>query len=179
MSKQLLPQHEPIGLLLAAARRRNKQVVGERARPFGLSPQQFWSLIVLHERNGLSLRDLAERHRMDEPTASRVMAALTRRGLVSCETDPGDRRRCRLRLTDDGEALARQLRPLAQEVRRALVRGFTPAEREMLAAMLLRLIANMDWLADGGASAGGTRGPARKASTARSSLSLARERSRR
>ena len=150
MLKQPLPKQEPIGLLLAVARRRFKQAVGDRARPFGLSPQQFWSVVLLRERAGISLGDLALRHRMDEPTASRVVAALTRRGLVSCQVDPGDRRRCALRLTGEGSALAGELYPLALEVRRAAVRGFTATERKTLGEMLHRVIANMDRLAQAG-----------------------------
>ena len=168
MSKQLLSQQEPIGLLLAVARRRNKQVVGDRVRPWGLSPQQFWSMVVLHECDGIALRDLARRHRMDEPTASRVMGALTRRGLVSCEVDPGDRRRCQLRLTEEGSALARELHPLAREVRQAVVRGFTPAERNALGEMLRRVIANMDRLSGAGAPADAKTSGRRRADTSRS-----------
>ncbi len=144
MQKQSLPRQEPIGLLIAAARRRIKQAVGGRARSYGVSPQQFWVLVALQERADLSLRDLAERQRMDQPTTSRVVAALTRRKLVRIADDPEDRRRSRLRLTAAGRALASDLHALAAEVREALVWGLSTAEKDTLRTLLRRVIANVD-----------------------------------
>lgn len=144
MQKQSLLRQEPIGLLIAAARRRIKQAVGSRARSYGVSPQQFWVLVALHERTGPSLRDLAERQRIDQPTASRVVAALARRKLVRVADDPEDRRRSRLRLTAAGRALASDLHALAVEVREALVTGLSAAEKDTLRALLRRVIANVD-----------------------------------
>jgi len=144
MHMQQLQQQENVGLLIAAARRRIKQAVGDVVRPFHLSPQRFWLLLGIHERKGLSLNELAERLRVDEPTASRVVTALARLGLVHATADPGDRRRARLLLTRTGRNLAEQLRPLAEAVRAATLEGFSPAERRLLAASLQRIVDNLD-----------------------------------
>jgi len=61
MSRQLLSKQEPVGLLIGAARRRIKQAVGHRLRGYGLTPQQFWVLVNVREREGLALHELAER----------------------------------------------------------------------------------------------------------------------
>ena len=144
MHMQRLQQHEDVGFLIAAARRRIKQAVGELVRPFRLSPQRFWLLLGIYERKGLSLNELAERLRVDEPTASRVVTALARLGLVHAAADPGDRRRARLLLTKNGRDLAERLRPLAGEVRAAALEGFSPAERRLLAASLQRVVDNLE-----------------------------------
>ncbi len=135
-----MPQHEHIGLLIAATRRRIKQLVVGLAEPFGLSPQQFWVLVAVSEREGSALVDVARRHRMDQPTASRVVAALMKRRLVRVAVDPEDRRRSRLLLTPSGKALALQLRPLADEVREAIAGSLSAAERERLAVSLGKII---------------------------------------
>jgi len=143
---QSLSSQEPVGLLIGAVRRRVKQAVGNRARPYGLSPQQFWMLVGVAEHRGASLSELAGRLRVDTPTASRVVATLVKRGLVRVTGDPDDRRRCRLDPTARGTALARRLQPVAAEMRGALVAGLTPTEHETLRRLLRRVIANLDRL---------------------------------
>jgi len=46
---------EPIGLLIAAARRRMKRALQDRVAPHGLTPQQFWVLVNIDEAEGPSL----------------------------------------------------------------------------------------------------------------------------
>ncbi len=133
-----------VGLLIAIARRRIKQVVLCRVARHRLSPQQFWILIALGETPGLSQSKLAERVRIDAPTASRIITALTSRDLVRIEHDPRDRRRSRLLLTGSGERLARELATVARDVRAAVVEGMSEAEAEALRRGLKKVISNMD-----------------------------------
>jgi len=144
MSRQLLSQQEPVGLLIGAARRRIKQAVGHRLRGYGLTPQQFWVLVNVRESEGLALHELAERLRLDQPTTSRIVALLRRRKLVRMGGHPGDRRRCSLRLTETGAALGAQLHPLVREVREAVVHGMSAAEQDRLRRMLRQVMANME-----------------------------------
>ena len=144
MQRQRLQRHEPLGLLIAAARSRIKQTVGLLARPFHLSPQQFWVLVGIAESEGSSLGQLAGRHHLDEPTASRVVTALVRRGLVAASGDPEDRRRFRLMLTTAGRQIAERLAPLAAQVRTATEAGLSTAERALVEASLRRIIANLE-----------------------------------
>lgn len=141
---QRLPTQEPIGLLVATVRRRIKQAVGALVRPYDLSPQQFWVIIGIAEREGLAMRELGQRHPIDAPTASRIVNALVGRGLLHVETDPADRRRSRLLLTPKGAALAAELLPLAARVRAATEAGLSPEERAAAAGMLRKIIANME-----------------------------------
>ena len=93
-----------------------KQAVGARATQHGLSPQQFWILVGLHERGDPpSQGELVERMHIDAPTVSRVLATLVRRRLVRIAQDPEDRRRARVYLTRAGEELATSLAAIAAE----------------------------------------------------------------
>ena len=139
-----MPQQEHTGLLISAARRRIKQVVLDRLNASGLTPGQFWMLVALSEYPDCSLRELAARLRLDDPTASRVLAALARAGYVRMAEDPKDRRRLRARLTPSGRALARKLAPIAAEVRGTVETALDPRERETLRALLTKLIAHLD-----------------------------------
>jgi DNA-binding MarR family transcriptional regulator len=146
LQKQLLVNEEPIGLLIAAARRRMKQVVGGRVRRHHLTAQQFWVLVAVYERPHLPLHSLAVHLHIDDPTASRIVFSLVRRKLLQSKTDPSDRRRTCLQLGAAGEALGNILSQVAQDVRQAVVREMTEAEQNTLRVLLRKVIANMDSL---------------------------------
>ena len=133
----------PASLLIAAIRRRLKQVVGVEVRPYGLSPTQFWVLNRIHEGEGPSLRELAEALYMDQPTASRVVSALSRQKLVRMEDDPDDRRRGRLVLTPKGRTLGQKLHPLALRIRTSVDAGLSPSEREALRTLLQKALSHV------------------------------------
>lgn len=139
-------EQEPLARLIGATRRRINQAVGRRLRSHRLNPQRFWVVVNLLEAPGLSLRELAGRLRMDEPSLSRIIASFGRSRLVRARADPADRRRRSLELTAAGESLARSLAPVASEVRRAVEAGFTPEEKETLRRLLGRVIDNTDAL---------------------------------
>jgi len=138
-----LAEPEPLSRIIGATRRRIQQAVGRRLRAHRLNPQRFWVLVNLREAPGSSLRELARRLRMDEPTASRIVAGLARRRLVRARPDAVDRRRRNLELTAEGRALANKVGPVASEVRQAVEAGFTDEEKATLRRLLGRVFENM------------------------------------
>jgi DNA-binding MarR family transcriptional regulator len=137
-------EHEPIGLLVAAVRRRIKQVTNTLVRPHRLSPQQFWTMVAIARGGELSLRELAERRRMDQPTASRVVDTLVRRRLLTNTPDPADRRRSRLTLTPAGERMAEDLLPIAGTISAAIDGCLTSRERQAMVSALRKIVAGLD-----------------------------------
>ncbi len=133
-------------ILISSFRRQLKQAVFKRVRPHGLSPQQFWILNAIYEREGTALHELADSLRMDAPTASRVVAALVVSKLVRTDEDPSDRRRARLWLTAKGRALAVKLHEFARQVYGAAESGLTIKERDALRALLGKAIRNLSKL---------------------------------
>src|SRR5512144_1503291 len=127
---------EPIGLLIGAVRRRIRQAVGSHVRRYHLTTQQFWVLVAIYEHPGFSLGQLAAHLRMDEPTASRVVAALMKRKLVQVKGDAADRRRACIHLRAPGAELGKELRALAMTVRAAVVQGLRPTEQAALRGSL-------------------------------------------
>lgn len=144
-----MPDKEPIGLLIGAARRQIKRVVTERVRAHDLTAQQFWVLVNIEEAKGPSLGEIAARLRMDAPTASRAVGQLLKRALVKAEGDRGDRRRLRLKLTTAGRVRLAPLRGLAAELRTAPLEGLSREEEETLRALLRKIISNMEAMMGG------------------------------
>jgi DNA-binding MarR family transcriptional regulator len=143
-AEQLLSKQDSLGRLIAVARRRLKQAVGRRVAFLGLSAQQFWVLVFLDEADEPALGAVCNALRVDAPTASRIVAALSRRGLVRAVQDPTDRRRTRLKLSGEGRDLARRLQPMATEFRAAVERGLSQREALELRRLLNKVISGID-----------------------------------
>ncbi len=139
-----MPQRERVGLLVVAVRRRIKQVTSILLEGLNLSPQQFWTVVIIARNGCLSLRELAARRRMDEPTACRVVNTLVRRRLVRRSPDPRDRRRSRLELTPTGQELAARLLPIAETVATTVESSLSPGEREAVVTGLRKVLAGLD-----------------------------------
>ncbi len=140
----MLAKQAPVGLLLASVRRRQRQITETHLKGLGLSVQQFWVLVALHERAGVCLADLVASLPMDQPTASRVVASLGQRSLVTQVSDPTDRRRRRLVLTRKGATLAPRLAQIAAQLRDALESRFSGREIATLRSLLTRILESLD-----------------------------------
>jgi DNA-binding MarR family transcriptional regulator len=138
--------NEPLGLLIAAARRRIKQAVTARAARHGVTSLQFWLLVGLVEGGNQSLRELAARSRIEDPTASRGIQTLVANGFVTSKNDENDRRRARLLLTPRGRGLAEKCLDDARAIRALVERDLTPEEGEVARAVLRKVIATMEAL---------------------------------
>jgi DNA-binding MarR family transcriptional regulator len=131
------------GILIGAARRALKQAVLARIAGRGLTSQQFWLLVNLDEHPGISQAELAALVRVDAPSVSRALAGLAERGMARADPDPHDRRRACVTLTAAGRRLARELVPVAREIRETVVRGMSAAEVAALTQGLQRVLQNL------------------------------------
>lgn len=146
-----MPVPDPtVGLLIISARQRMRHAIGARARGFRLTTAQFWALVALHERPGVTPGELAHWMLLDAPATSRLVADVAKRKLVEIHPDREDRRRARLFLTEKGTAVAAQLTAVAAEYRAACLRGMTPAEIDALRRGLVRFAENVAGFEAGG-----------------------------
>lgn len=133
-----------LGLLASAVRRRLKQVAWARLAPFGLTPQQFWVILVLLEEGPLSLHLLSQRVWMDDPTASRIVKTLVGRGVLQSKPDPGHGRRILISIVPEALPLAQELQTMSQEIKGSLTNGLSDQEKDALRHGLMTLIHNLD-----------------------------------
>src|SRR3954452_14695702 len=90
--------------LTRMARRLRQQAGGE------LTPSQLAALASIERHGPMTPSELADRERIQRPTATRVLALLESRGLISRAADPLDGRSSLLTVTRDGAALLKRLR---------------------------------------------------------------------
>jgi DNA-binding MarR family transcriptional regulator len=122
--------------------RRLRQEAGTEGTP---SPTLMAALATIERAGPLTPSALAERERIQRPTATRVVARLEEAGLVTRTTDPSDRRVAHVAITPAGIALLTRVRSRKNEYLARRLRELTPAERETLAAaaaILERLLAS-------------------------------------
>lgn len=141
------PAHASLGTLAAAIRRRLKQVVWARLAPLGLTPQQFWVILVLLEQGPSSLHPLAQQVWMDDPTASRVVKAMVGRGWLTTRPDPRHGRRILIDLAPQARPFAHELKALATEIREAVVAGLSPETQALMREGMLGMLANLEQMA--------------------------------
>ena len=108
-------------------------------KPFNLTNGQFSLMVALNQSEPPPIGRLAPLLGMDASTLTAAVKPLARRGLLTVETDPGDRRSRRLRITPEGVALMRQAvkvwRDTHAEVEATLKAGTVKALRTGLAAI--------------------------------------------
>lgn len=76
----------------------------------GLSPSLGAALATIECHGPLTPSQLAERERVQRPTATRLVTRLTEEGLVAREDHPDDRRSHRIAVTPAGRSLVRETR---------------------------------------------------------------------
>ena len=133
-----------LGTLAAAVRRTLKQVVWVRLAPYGLSPQQFWVILVLIQKGPSSLHPLAQQVWMDDPTASRVVKAMVKSGWLTARPDPRHGRRILIDLAPGSVATAHELQNLAKELHESMAAGLTSSQQEVLQSGLRTMIGNLE-----------------------------------
>jgi DNA-binding MarR family transcriptional regulator len=76
----------------------------------GLTYPQYLALLVLWERDGLTVSELGERLSLDSGTLTPLLKRLEAAGLVSRLRDAADERRVRVQLTAEGRSLKARAR---------------------------------------------------------------------
>jgi DNA-binding MarR family transcriptional regulator len=112
---------EELRYLILALQREGNRLLAGRLRPIGVTPAQAEALGLLATREPLSLNGLGELLVCESGTnPSRIVDRLVGAGLVSRETDPGDRRHVLLSLTGQGRELAERVAVIEDDLYRSV-----------------------------------------------------------
>ncbi len=121
---------------------RLNQNLAEDLRKRGFTFQDWRVLAVLAAHEGANLTELADATVIPQPSVSRLVANLARRGYVERQNGKRDSRIVHLYLTPAGRKIYDKMLPLAVDEYRAAMKGFTAREYEQLRATLLRMMKN-------------------------------------
>jgi DNA-binding MarR family transcriptional regulator len=118
-------------LLLRINRRLRRE-----ALPTGATVGQIALLVIIRDRPGIGVRELAALERMSAPAMSGYVDRLEAAGLVARTPVAGDRRRVGLELTGAGRKLVRSARAMRTEWLAARLRRLTDEQLAALEAAL-------------------------------------------
>lgn len=112
-------------------------------RPLHLNPAQWRVLANLSARDGHTFTELLQHTALDQPTLSRTVARLVRKGFVARKPKPIDGRAVELQLTAAGRRMFARALPVGRQQHRLTVRGVSSADQERLAQVLAHMLANV------------------------------------
>jgi len=125
--------------LLAECLQGFERYSGESVRQYGLTHAQFDIIATLGNTAGMSYKELGERTLITKGTLTGVIERLEQKGLVVRERNNDDRRSFQVSLTDEGDAVFRDVFPKVIAHGKQLFAGLTDAEFDEMDGALLKL----------------------------------------
>jgi len=110
----------------------------------GLSPQQWRTLRVLEQEDGLDMSEVAKRCHLLLPSLSRIIQNLEARDLISRQSVADDQRKNALFITKQGLALFAVIAPKSAERYQMITRQFGEEKLEQLYQLLEDLITTLE-----------------------------------
>jgi DNA-binding MarR family transcriptional regulator len=130
------PGDEALAEAFWAVARRLRDMSQETLAPWDIHPAQLRALRVLRRHGVMRLSELSDRLRIAPRSATEVVDALEKRGLVQRRPDPGDRRATLVEVTGDGAGVLDAVR--GTEAERVFGR-LSPTDRSHLSRILGKL----------------------------------------
>ena len=137
------PPWKRVESTLMATARAIRRAFNIRYAPLDLNVTQASLLAFLDERGPQSQTQLASALGMGRAATGLVITALEKRELVERTDNPEDRRSWLIALRSEGETLIEPIHEVDRKLRSELRTGISRAERQQLAALLLRLQSNL------------------------------------
>ncbi|NIA67663.1 MarR family transcriptional regulator [Pelagibius litoralis] len=127
------------GHLFRHAFLRGQQVFAEVFSKETITPLQFMTLELVSQNPGVTHSDICDAMASAPSVLTTMLKPLVRDGLLLRERIAGDGRRIGYRLSAEGEAWFRKIRPQIDAAEDKLFEGLAPAQREALLASLRHL----------------------------------------
>ena len=114
-------------------------------RKWDLTCSQHAIIVYLfdHQSVETTQRDLEETFSLKNPTVTGLLNLLEKKGMIQRVTNPKDRRSNIIKLTDKSLALEKQLTASRKMAEDAILKGFTPDEKQQLESFMRRLMDNI------------------------------------
>lgn len=142
------PHLDNPGFLLAHTRLRMARLITRAFRERGheLTPEHWGVMNMLQHCEGQHQTTLAEHLGKDKPNITRILDTLERRGLVTREADPRDRRSHIPLLTEAGRRAHDELSPVVAEIRELVFGSLDPVRYRIFLGVLQDLMLRLDEL---------------------------------
>ena len=141
----MLDRFEKFSLAISEINRYWHKLAAEELAPYGLKAAHATYLTAMYRhREGITVPELCEECGKDKSDASRMLAILEEKGLVTRSVSDRDARRRLITLTEKGAKLEEQLHRAFHETEEMMMEGLSGEERELLFSCLERVIQNLE-----------------------------------
>ncbi|MHB1126317.1 MAG: MarR family winged helix-turn-helix transcriptional regulator [Bacillota bacterium] len=117
---------------LGATARRIQRYYNGRYQEHGITIAQSFILFALLERDGLNVKQIAERVILDSSAITGILDRMENENLVERRKDPEDRRALNVYLTNKGKLLAEEVYPIAMEFNSKIRASLSEEESDAL-----------------------------------------------
>ncbi|MFK7939793.1 MAG: MarR family winged helix-turn-helix transcriptional regulator [Roseovarius sp.] len=136
-SEPYVLEHQ-IGYILRLASQRHAAIFQTHS-PDGLTPRQFSVLVRIDEVGPCSQNHLGRLTAMDVATIKGVVDRLSRKGLLTLEPDPQDKRRTVIRLTRSSKLMIKKLHAVGLQISNETTAALSEDERHTLVRLLSKI----------------------------------------
>ncbi len=136
------------GHLISLAARGFARLSEARLKPLGFGVGHLPVLVALQEGRADTQRDLARFAKIEQPSMAQMLVRMERDGLIQRTPDAADGRSSRIALTGVAQRRLPDAVAALIEGNREALSGFTDEEAAQLVALLTRVIANLDRIAN-------------------------------
>ncbi|WP_243454392.1 MarR family winged helix-turn-helix transcriptional regulator [Desulfosporosinus fructosivorans] len=133
-----------LGSIIGKTNAKMKNNLARALKPYNVTHEQWPLLKWLWVQDGISQKQLSEITFKDQPTITRILDKLERRGLIRRQADPVDRRISLIYLTREGQEIRAALTPLALQALDHALQGLSEQEQDELKNLLNRISDNLD-----------------------------------
>ena len=123
---------------------KSRQIVEEQLKPLNVTWPQLGALFNLAQEDNITQAKLAERLEADPNTTMVLCNSLERKGWVTRNKDPSDKRVNRISLTEEGKMVFQQAYPLVLEDYSIFTKSITMEEIGQILPILSKLYARVD-----------------------------------
>lgn len=135
---------DSLGFQVGKTSRKMMQLLTSRFKPFDITVEQWSVLCRLWEQDGITQKELAARAVKDQPTITRILDCLDRKGMVRREANVEDRRSFLIRITPEGAEMADKLIPIEVQTIKEIMNGLSQERIDAFRETLLQLENNAD-----------------------------------
>ena len=135
----MIDADDALGYVINAVARKFSQLFNIRFKAYGITSEQWSILSKLVDYHGISQRELSTITEKDPNNITKLLDQLEKKGWVKRADHPTDRRSYVLLVTEQGDQLARQLKPLDQQLFVELTTSLTRDEVEVFKKILYQV----------------------------------------
>ena len=134
-----------IGKYLSITHRAHTSLVDKKFKEkFNLSHGQVFILINIYRDEGIYQHKLCEEYNLDKSGVGRILKKLEEKNLVKRKSNPEDKRKKLIYLTNKAIEMKSEFKELLKEIEKQMRQGLTEKEIETVRKVLKKIYNNLD-----------------------------------